>query len=176
MEIPDVKIPRKVLNTHDLTAKRNEWILTPPAPVVKYLKHILKEERDLPIGHGLYSALADFLLLNWPHTSTCSDVRVYDTAYLLVNVTCMTLPAAALVLYVGSNWLGFAYMLSNLLLFQERFILALHFSSHRRLTDNVLFNAIPTHILSPFFGIPSGISETERHTRTFTTDICVLCA
>ena len=60
MEIPDVKIPRKVLNTHDLTAKRNEWILTPPAPVVKYLKHILKEERDLPIGQGLNSALADF--------------------------------------------------------------------------------------------------------------------
>eukprot|EP00802_Teleaulax_amphioxeia_P013124 Tamp_13172.p1 GENE.Tamp_13172~~Tamp_13172.p1 ORF type:complete len:390 (+),score=114.23 Tamp_13172:56-1171(+) len=119
--------PKVVYNQHDLTAKRNEWHVTPPGPLNALMKSLIKEERDLPI------------------------------AYLLLNVMCMTLPAAAAVFYVGSNWLGLAYMLSNILLFQERFTLALHFSSHRRLTDNKWLNAIPTYVLSPFFGIPSGM-------------------
>ena len=32
----------KVYNKHDLTAKRNEWHFTPPAPVTSYLKSIIK--------------------------------------------------------------------------------------------------------------------------------------
>jgi len=74
------KLP-KVYNQHDLTAKRNEWHITPPTPVNSYLTSIIKEERDLPI------------------------------AYLLLNVMCMTLPAAATVFYFRSNWLGFAYLI-----------------------------------------------------------------
>ena len=68
-----------VFNTHDLTAKRNEWHVTPPGPLNAVLKGMIKEERDLPI------------------------------LYLFVNVICFTLPAAATVFYVGSNWLGLAY-------------------------------------------------------------------
>ena len=117
----------KIYNQHDLTAPRNEWLITPPAPVTAYLKRIIKEERDLPI------------------------------AYLFLNVICMTLPAAAAVFYARSNILGLAYMLCNTLLFQERFTLALHFSSHRRLTDSPWLNTIPTYLLSPLFGIPSGM-------------------
>ena len=116
----------KIYNQHDLTAPRNEWLITPPAPVTAYLKRIIKEERDLPI------------------------------AYLFLNVICMTLAAAA-VFYARSNILGLAYMLCNTLLFQERFTLALHFSSHRRLTDSPWLNTIPTYLLSPLFGIPSGM-------------------
>jgi hypothetical protein len=80
---PQDKLPdlSDVINKHDLTAKRNDWLVTPPAPVNSMLKGMIKEERDLPI------------------------------AYLLLNVMCMTLPAACVVFYVGSNWLGFAYMI-----------------------------------------------------------------
>ena len=41
----------KIYNQHDLTAPRNEWLITPPAPVTAYLKRIIKEERDLPIAY-----------------------------------------------------------------------------------------------------------------------------
>ena len=70
-----------VLNTHDITAKRGEWHVTPPRVVGNMLRRVIKEERDMPI------------------------------CYLFVNIMCSTLPAAAAVFYFESNWLGFAYFL-----------------------------------------------------------------
>jgi len=51
-----------------------------------------------------------------------------------------------------------AYLVLHLVLYFERFILALHFSSHRRLyaTGNPL-NYYASFVVAPFFGVPPGL-------------------
>jgi hypothetical protein len=111
----------------DINAKRNEYYFKPPGFLHSRLVESVKDVRDLPI------------------------------AYLFFNIFAITIPSAAFVFYAGSNWIGFFYWLINLLLFHERFILGFHYSSHRGLFKNEVLNAITPLILSPFFGIPSGI-------------------
>ena len=111
----------------DVKAKRQEYYFRPPAFLNEQLVRSVKDERDLPI------------------------------AYLFFNIFVVTIPCAMFVFYAQSNLVGFTYWALNLLLFHERFILGFHFSSHRGLFKNsVLNNAVPL-MLSPFFGIPSGI-------------------
>ena len=57
----------QILNTHDLTATRREWYITPPHFITKLIVNNIKDKRDLPI------------------------------CYLLLNVIFITLPCAILV-------------------------------------------------------------------------------
>lgn len=111
----------------DAKAKRQEFYFKPPAVLDKILVQSVKDERDLPI------------------------------VYLFFNIVTVTFPSAALVFYTQWHSYGFVYWALNLLLFQERFILAFHYSSHRGLFKNTTLNTLTPLILSPFFGIPSGI-------------------
>ena len=52
----------------------------------------------------------------------------------------LPLPAAAVVFWLDSWMVGLAYFVLNLLTFQERFILGLHYGSHRRLFKNRWLN------------------------------------
>ena len=85
------------------------------------------------------------------------DHRDLPMLYMLFNVVVTTIPAAAVVFACGSNWLGLAYWICNMALFQERFIIGLHYYSHRGLFKNPTINAIVPLLLSPFFGVPSGM-------------------
>ena len=104
-----------------------EWLLTPPRSVQRAIARLLCDERDLPI------------------------------ALLFVNVLCLTVPAVAAVFLARSHALGLAYLVANTALLQERFTLALHYSTHRPLTRWRLLNAAPANLLAPLFGIPPGM-------------------
>lgn len=120
------------INAHDITAKRREWHITPPAQITTWLLKVLVDPRDLPI------------------------------VYLFVNVLVLVLPAAVIVLYAQSHFLGVMYMIANIVFFYERFLLALHFSSHRRLTCSNILNAIPEFLLAPIFGVPPGVYKLHH--------------
>ncbi|EKX47855.1 hypothetical protein GUITHDRAFT_69166 [Guillardia theta CCMP2712] len=85
------------------------------------------------------------------------DERDLPMALAFFNIIVTTLPAAAAVFYLQSHVFGLLYVVTNLITYQERFILGLHYSSHRAIFKYSALNLIPPYLLSPFFGIPSGI-------------------
>ena len=85
------------------------------------------------------------------------DQRDLPLAYLLFNVCVLTVPAAVFVLWANSQWLGFLYWLVNLLVFEERFLLGLHFFTHRKVFKSDMLNNVLTIVLPPLFGIPWGL-------------------
>jgi hypothetical protein len=92
------------LTNADLTAARNEWLVTPPRWVQARLLPLLADARDAPL------------------------------LFLLLNVAAVVPPAAlALLRAPPSHALGAAYLLLVYALFLQRFMLALHFSQHRSL-------------------------------------------
>ena len=89
----------------DLSGQRNEFLFKMPNGLEKLCLPLLQDKRDLPI------------------------------LYLFFDVAVTVLPAA-LALYCLPAWsslLGPAYLAAIDILFLERFLLALHYSQHRRL-------------------------------------------
>lgn len=89
----------------DLCASRNEFLFPLPSFLQKQVIPWLSSPRDLPI------------------------------LYLFYNICIVTLPAA-LALYIlapSSHLAGAVYFALNYALFLQRFMLALHYSEHRRL-------------------------------------------
>ena len=82
-----------MLVNEDIEAARNEWLFNPPSFMIEGIKTLLIDERDLPM------ALAFF------------------------NIIVTTLPAAAAVFYLQSHVFGLIYVVTNLITYQERFIL-----------------------------------------------------
>lgn len=117
------------LVSKDINATRNEYLFETPAFITKWLLTAIVDVRDLPI------------------------------TFLFFNITCMTIPAAALIFYLNDWRIGLLYFVTNLLTFQERFILGLHYSSHRPLfkPQYALLNQWAPLVLCPFFGLPSGM-------------------
>ncbi len=89
----------------DIAAPRGEFLFKPPSALVAALCGLLQDKRDAPI------------------------------LYLLFNICCTTIPAAAWLFWLRptSNLPGLVYMVANYVLFLQRFMLMLHFSEHRRL-------------------------------------------
>jgi len=117
------------LVSKDINATRNEYLFSTPAVITRWLHNAVNDPRDLPI------------------------------AFLFFNVTLITLPAAAAVFYIADWRVGLLYFVTNLLTFQERFILGLHYSSHLPLfkPKYALLNQWAPLVLCPFFGLPSGM-------------------
>jgi hypothetical protein len=111
----------------DISASRHEFLFRPPGFIDAWFARAVKDERDLPL------------------------------VYLLFNISVLTIPGALLVFYFKSNWFGFAFWLTNFVLFQERFSLGLHISAHRGIFKNSFFNPYASVVIAPFFGVPSGI-------------------
>ncbi|KAL0036947.1 hypothetical protein WJX77_006197 [Trebouxia sp. C0004] len=115
----------------DLTADRNEFYFGLPGWLEARLRPLLQDQRDLPI------------------------------LYLFFNVSVTVLPAS-LSLFACPAWaklLGPLYLASSYVLFLERYLLALHYSQHRRLfkRDCNWLNWISPVLLAPLFGVPCGL-------------------
>ena len=88
----------------DLGAERHEALFLPPRALASFLTSLLADPRDAPL------------------------------LFALLNVALLVPPAAAaLLLAPPSHALGAAYFAAVYALFAQRFLLALHFSQHRRL-------------------------------------------
>ena len=88
----------------DVKAVRQEYLVRPPPWLSKAITPWLNDRRDAPV------------------------------LFLLCNLLCTTLPAAVTLFVLPPNpWLGAVYLVLNYGLFLQRFLLALHYSEHRRL-------------------------------------------
>jgi len=117
----------------DLEKPRAEWYFNPPAVVVNWCKANVVDQRDLPI------------------------------AWLFWNMVTTTVPAALLLLFVlpQSHLLGAVYFVGSFLAYLQRFILGLHYSTHRRLFKPTpvgkALNMVASLVLCPLMGIPLGV-------------------
>jgi hypothetical protein len=90
----------------------------------------------------------------------------------MLNILQVMVPGVALVFAVNMrepqpplwcrNLVGLGYMLTIVILFQERFILMLHFASHRRLFKSDLLDGLLNWVYSPFFGVPCGVYKLHH--------------
>ena len=96
------------------------------------------------------------------------DLEDKPLFYALFDMFVTSVPlAAAMFFFVPPSlgWvghlLGFVYFAAHFGLYLQPFILALHYSSHRRLfkkgSPMEWFNAVPKYVLCPLFGIPAGM-------------------
>eukprot|EP00413_Alexandrium_margalefii_P016183 CAMPEP_0204531980 /NCGR_PEP_ID=MMETSP0661-20131031/11469_1 /ASSEMBLY_ACC=CAM_ASM_000606 /TAXON_ID=109239 /ORGANISM="Alexandrium margalefi, Strain AMGDE01CS-322" /LENGTH=379 /DNA_ID=CAMNT_0051538179 /DNA_START=75 /DNA_END=1214 /DNA_ORIENTATION=+ len=135
-----VQVLSEIDNT-DLKAARNEYHFRTPF-LVSALTPMLKDPRDLPML---------CLMLN--------IIEVVGTGVPLLYALNLQYPDMSLVV---RNLAGLAYMLTVVLLFQERFTLMLHFASHRAVFHNELLNGILVWVFAPFFGIPCGVYKLHH--------------
>jgi len=124
------------IENSDLTAARNEFHFRTPY-LVDRLSGLLKDQRDVPML-SLMLNIAEYFMIGVPF--------VFG-----INLYRPELP-----LYVR-NLAGLVYVVTYVILFQERFTLCLHFSSHRKMFDNKFLNCINGYLFAPFFGIPPGL-------------------
>jgi len=123
----------------DLTAVRNEYLFSLPF-LKPYISKMLRDERDFPL------------------------------VWLQLNIVMMLLPAAMVVFWVHLNvesslyciLSGLAYFVLQVV-FEERFILMLHFSSHRNIYENPRIHDVMVWLLPPFFGLPPGAIYHLHH-------------
>ena len=121
------------LTLTDETAHRNEYHTTYFGLFDSCLKYVLRDERDLPL------------------------------AYLQLNITTFLIPLGIVAVCLNSFSLGVAYIAVMMIFFFERFVLMLHFSSHKKIyrTDLGLLgqacNAYVLYVVCPFFGLPPGL-------------------
>jgi hypothetical protein len=134
---------RRYPENTDISASRHEFLFRPPGFIDAWFTRAVKDERDLPL------------------------------VYLLFNITVLTIPGALLVFYLKSNWVGFAFWLTNFVLFQERFSLGLHISAHRGIFKNSIFNPYASVVIAPFFGVPSGIYHLHHVVYIYVMFCCI---
>jgi hypothetical protein len=126
------------INQHDLTAPRNEWLYKPPAWLERRWSPLLKDARDTPM------------------------------IYLMFNVLTLTVPSALLLFILPpSHLLGLVYFGLNTALLVQRFVLWLHFCSHRPTYRTDVFmgrvlNFLPANIIGTFFGVPTGMYKLHH--------------
>ena len=101
---PDERARATAAANADARATRHEYIFAPPTRLREPLLNCLSDARDAPI------------------------------LFLFINVAVTTVPSAiALFILRPSHLLGALHLAVNYGLFLQRFMLALHFSEHRRL-------------------------------------------
>jgi len=123
----------------DLNDTRNEYLFRTPL-LADVLEPMLKDERDKPM------------------------------LYLLLNIAQISFTSAFFVYYVNiqgwSAWArhlcGVAHVVTLLVLFLERFMLMMHFSSHRTIFRNEALNSAIVWIYAPFFGVPNGVYKLHH--------------
>jgi len=119
------------INYKDLTEERNEFLFKLPFVEACFLP-ILAEKEDIAMIH------------------------------LLSNIILVPLPSAILLFALDNppHWLGFLHVLVMCLAFLQRFLLTLHYSSHRSIFRDKMFKNVFNfnmhYILCPLFGIPPG--------------------
>jgi hypothetical protein len=127
----------------DLHEARDEYVFRTPG-LVSALEGLLVDKRDLPM--------------------LCLQLNIAE--YIIPGVSFLyyiNMMAAPPPLWVR-NILGLLYVIGNTLLFQERFILMLHYQSHRPVFQRNLdfMNSYVNWVLTPFYGIPSGVYKLHH--------------
>lgn len=126
----------------DLNAVRDEYVFQTPF-LSSFLGKFMLDKRDMPI----------------------LNLQLNIIAYLAVGVSALYYINLneCFPLYVR-NIIGLAYVVANLLIFEERFILMLHYSSHRPIWDrkHTFLNAYVNWIMAPFYGIPCGVYKLHH--------------
>lgn len=112
---------------HDVKASRREWWVTPPRRLDRMISNLLCDTRDAAI------------------------------ARMLVNVMCLTVPAAAQAYMSRSHCIGSIYFVCNLLFMQERFVLGLHYATHRSLFRSHWLGTVVLQSLGVLYGLPPGV-------------------
>eukprot|EP00475_Leptophrys_vorax_P003980 TRINITY_DN1232_c0_g1_i1.p1 TRINITY_DN1232_c0_g1~~TRINITY_DN1232_c0_g1_i1.p1 ORF type:complete len:433 (-),score=97.36 TRINITY_DN1232_c0_g1_i1:124-1422(-) len=128
------RIHREQLIAGDVNGVRQEYLFECPQLLQRFLKPYMKDLRDMPMIH------------------------------LLFNMHVTTLPFAVLLFTVLPEWhvFGVLYFLLSQVLYLQRFILFMHFSTHRKIFEDskvlgwILNRYIP-NFMSPFYGIPPGM-------------------
>ena len=121
----------KEIYLHDMVATRAEYWFKPPAFVTRFLENNLNDVRDMEI------------------------------AYLLFNIIVTMYPAliALFTVLPPSHLLGAAYLVVFNVMYLQRFILAMHYSTHKRLFKPGFWSDIVNKsiivLVAPIFGIPS---------------------
>jgi len=127
----------------DLTADRKEYLIQTPV-LSRLFGRLLNDKRDMPMVH------------------------------LQLNILAYVMTGVCLIYYLnmkenpGPQWhchvLGLVYVAGNTFLFEERFILMLHFYSHRPVFDRSypILNEYVNWFMAPFFGIPSGVYKLHH--------------
>jgi fatty acid desaturase len=85
------------------------------------------------------------------------DERDKPILYLIINILVFMFPGSLLVYTTKSNIIGFLVWIINLILFQERFLIGLHYHAHKNIFKSRILNDISFGVISPFFGIPVGL-------------------
>lgn len=137
-----VQVLSKIKN-RDLTAVRNEYIFQTPF-LVPALASCLKDQRDIPMLS---------LQLNILEVAVPGLVLVYSA--------CRADPAAPWLAW-GRHVIGIGYIVVLMVLFLERFVLMMHFSSHRSIFKAEWMNSMIVWIFAPIFGIPSGVYKLHH--------------
>jgi len=83
---------------------------------------------------------------------------------LIFNISVTIIPSAALLFWYRNPpvVLGVLHMFMILVLYLQRFVLTLHFASHKSLFNSHLFDLYLQYVISPFFGIPSGTYRSHH--------------
>lgn len=120
----------------DLSAARNEYLFRPPVSDVALMR-LMRDERDMP------------------------------SVYLQLNILMLLVPAAcavyAVFLWATAAWVkqlvGLAYFLLLATQFEERYILMLHYSAHRKVYKDEYgyLNDLLNWVSCPLFGFPGGV-------------------
>ena len=85
------------------------------------------------------------------------DQRDWPVLHLYLNIMLVSVPAAVVLLEQDSHVVGAVYFLMHFLLFEERFMLCMHYMSHTGLFRWAPLDWIVHGALSPLFGIPPGL-------------------
>jgi len=135
VSVPQVHVLDDVKNS-DMTAPRNEYVFRTPF-LISTLSPMLKDQRDEPM--------------------LCLALNIVQYVVPGVCVVYGSNLWAPMIPLLWRNLIGLAYVLGLVILFYERFILMLHFSSHRSIFLNEALNALFCWVFAPFFGIPCGV-------------------
>jgi len=123
----------------DLTAQRNEYHFRTPL-LVTALSRLLRDQRDVPM--------------------VCLQLNII--AYLLLSVSLIYYLHITTASSLACNLAGLVHLVGLLIFFMERFILMMHFATHRPIYKIAFMNSLCTWYLAPFFGIPCGCYRIQH--------------
>ncbi len=134
--ITEDKNTKHIVSAYDAMAERNEYIFR-----IKYMDNFILQ------------------YLN--------DERDIVTAWMFINLITVTLPLIFINLYFSIYLPDICApftLLFNMLTFTDRFILGLHYSSHKPIWKGYAYfmNYVPSIFIAPFFGLPSGCYWTHH--------------
>jgi hypothetical protein len=130
------KVLLSEIGNEDLNAKRNEYYFALPDFITQKLLPMLNDERDIVYCHLLFNIFT----ISYP-------IFIYILWFLPTNPTKLTIFLSVLAIVVQG------------IVFLSRFILMLHFSTHKPMFKDQFFylNYIIPYFVGPFFGFLIGI-------------------